>query len=95
VIVNSPPQIEARIEAPKALSVTTNNRYSPNPFTVKVNAVNRGAQVGQNVIVTLALPAGLKFDGKSEAMQALPRLSNGEKKQLSCRCKRWVCPRGN
>ncbi len=95
VIVNSPPKIEVSIAGPKSLDVTANNRYRPNPFPLKVTATNRGAQLGRNVLVSLALPEGMKLIGDTAALQVVERLGTDESKQFTWMVQATGMPTGN
>jgi len=69
IIVNSPPQLSLQLSAPEELAITPENRYSPNPFVVRVSVSNRGAQPGRNLVVSLTLPRGLRLAEESAAIQ--------------------------
>ena len=77
VIVNSPPQLELKLEAPLELTVTPDNHYSPNPFVIRATATNRGAQIGRNVAASLELPNGLRLS-EGGALQIAERLAPKE-----------------
>lgn len=74
IIVNSPPQLVVTVTAPARLSVTKENRYSPNPFPVKVEVANRGAQPARNLAVTLNPPEGLTLAKAAEATKLAERI---------------------
>ncbi len=78
VIVNSPPQLEVKLTAPARLSVTAENRYSPNPFEVKADVTNRGAQIGRSLVATLSLPDGLVLGDDAGANRLAERLDPGK-----------------
>ncbi len=82
VIVNSPPQLELKLEAPIELAVTPENRYSPNPFVIRATATNRGAQIGRNVVAALELPNGLKLS-EGAGLQMAERLGPKESRTFT------------
>ncbi len=82
VIVNSPPQLELKLEAPLELTVTPDNHYSPNPFVIRATATNRGAQIGRNVAASLELPNGLRLS-EGGALQIAERLAPKESRSFT------------
>jgi hypothetical protein len=78
ITVNSPPQLAAKLAAPDRLSVTRDNRYSPNPFEVSAEIANRGAQVGRSLAATLSVPEGLALAGEGEATRLAERIEPGK-----------------
>jgi hypothetical protein len=78
ILVNSPPQLSVKLGAPARLSVTADNRYSPNPFRVSAEIANRGAQVARSVAAALALPDGLALAGEAEATRLAERVEPGK-----------------
>jgi hypothetical protein len=74
IVVNSPPHLIVRLEAPKSLSVTETNRHHPNPFPVRAAVTNRGAQPGRTVVAALTLPDGLELAGGSDATLVVDRI---------------------
>ena len=81
IIVNSPPWIAMSVKTPTMLSVTPDNRYSPNPFAVVVTTLNRGAQAGRNLVVTLTPPEGLRLV-EGEPTQVVERFGSGESREF-------------
>ncbi len=77
LLVNSPPQLLVTLTGPERLTVTAENRYSPNPFTVSAHIANRGAQAGRNLVAALDLPDGLALDGESSATRVSDRIEPG------------------
>jgi hypothetical protein len=94
LVVNSPPQLEVGLTAPAALAVTKDNRYSPNPFDVKLAARNRGAQAGRNVVVTLEVPEGLALMNGEQATKVAPDLGPGERKEFAWKVRATGMPSG-
>ena len=94
VIVNSPPQLSLELSAPAALSVTPENRYSPNPFLVRASVTNRGAQVGRNLVTAIAVPAGLALDDEASATQVSERLAPGQSQSFAWRLRALGLPTG-
>jgi hypothetical protein len=82
IVVNSPPQLVVRLTAPESLRVTAENRYSPNPFSVRAEITNRGAQAGRNLVAALDLPEGLALDGAATPTRVWERLEPGRKAVL-------------
>jgi len=78
IAVNSPPQLSVKLSAPGRLSVTAENRYSPNPFQVSAEIANRGAQVARGLAAALALPDGLALAGEAEATRLAERVDPGK-----------------
>ena len=74
--------ISLAVTAPYRLQVTEDNRYSPNPFEVKVAAVNRGAQVGRNLVITLQLPDGLQLERGESGILVRERFDPGQTETL-------------
>jgi hypothetical protein len=95
ITVNSPPQIELSLAAPEALSVTPDNRYSPNPFLVEATVINRGAQTGRNLVVVLSLPEGLKIADESETIKISEGLDAGESLSFIWSVRALGLPTGN
>ena len=83
VIVNSPPRLAIVLTAPDKLSVTPQNRYSPNPFEVKAVVNNAGAQAGRNLVVTLTLPDGLRLVEGQTPTRVAERLDPGNTQSFS------------
>jgi hypothetical protein len=78
IVVNSPPQLSVKLNAPARLSVTADNRYSPNPFQVSGEIANRGAQVARSLAAALTLPEGLALAGEAEATRLAERVDPGK-----------------
>jgi len=78
ITVNAAPQIALALAAPDKLSITRENRYSPNPFEIKCTATNAGGQAARNLVLTLSLPDGLKLNDGSAATQVKERLDPGK-----------------
>ena len=95
IVVNSPPRISLAVTAPYRLQVTEDNRYSPNPFEVKVVATNRGAQVGRNLVITLQLPEGLQLERGESAILFRERFEPGQTETLSWRVRALGLPTGD
>jgi len=74
ILVNSPPQLAVDLIAPDALSVTSENRYTPNPFRVRTTVSNFGAQSGKNLVAMLDLPDGLVPDGGTSTTRVTDRI---------------------
>jgi hypothetical protein len=83
------------LEAPEALSVTSENRYSPNPFTIEATITNRGAQIGRNLVVTLSLPEGLKLTDESPPTLVSERLEPGTGRSFAWMARALGLPTGN
>ncbi|NIM05325.1 MAG: hypothetical protein GTO55_04375 [Armatimonadetes bacterium] len=94
IIVNSPPQLDLVLIAPNSLSVTSENRYSPNPFIVEAAVANRGAQTGKNLVAALSLPDGLKLTEASPAAQVCERLEPGGKQSFKWMARALGMPTG-
>lgn len=94
IIVISPPNISLSVSAPRRLAVTPQNRYSPNPFPVKVTAVNQGAQTGENLVVTLDLPPGLKLAKGQSAVVVRPRLAPDRPETITWQVRALGLPTG-
>jgi hypothetical protein len=78
IVVNSPPQLSVKLSAPGRLSVTAENRYSPNPFQVSSEIANRGAQSARSLAAALTLPDGLALVGEAEATRLAERVDPGK-----------------
>lgn len=75
VTLLSPPGVDARIEAPDALTLIGGKRYGPaNPFQIKLVCRNEGESPIDNLGVKLSLPDGLIFPAIIDPAQAFPRL---------------------
>jgi hypothetical protein len=83
------------IGAPDKLAVTKDNRYSPNPFKVSAKVTNLGAQAGRNLVVTLALPEGLRMADESSATQVSERIEPGASKTFGWAVRALGLPSGN
>ena len=94
LIVNSPPQLALTLAGPKALAVSPENRYSPNPFEVKAMVRNQGAQVGRNLVVALSLPEGLKLEDETSATRVSERLAPNEAQSFSWQVRASGLPTG-
>jgi len=94
IIVNSPPRLAMAVKTPTTLSVTPQNRYSPNPFAVEVTTFNRGAQVGRNLVVTLTLPEGLRLM-EGDATRVAERINSGESKEFTWKLLATGLPAGD
>jgi hypothetical protein len=95
IAINSPPQLSLEIGAPDKLAVTKDNRYSPNPFKVSAKVTNLGAQAGRNLVVTLALPEGLRMADESSATQVSERIEPGASKTFGWAVRALGLPSGN
>ncbi len=78
IIVNSPPQLTIKLTAPERLEISPDNSYRPNPFQVKADIANRGAQVARNLVATIELPEGLVMAQGAPNMQMTERLDPGK-----------------
>jgi hypothetical protein len=78
IVVNSPPQLSVKLSAPGRLSVTAENRYSPNPFQVSSEIANRGAQSARSLAAALTLSDGLALVGEAEATRLAERIDPGK-----------------
>lgn len=79
VTLLSPPGVDAKIEAPDALTLVNGKEYGPaNPFEVRLSCRNKGESPIDNLRVELALPAGLSFPAIIDAAQTFPRLEGRE-----------------
>jgi hypothetical protein len=94
IIVNSPPQIALTVTAPETLSVTPQNRYSPDPFQVRATVTNRGAQSGRNLVMALALPDGLRLAEGPPATQVSERLEAGQTQSFAWSVRATGMPTG-
>lgn len=83
LIVTSPPQLSVELSALDALSVTSDNRHSPNPFVVKATVSNQGAQPARNVAVQFDVGDGLKLVDETKATQMVDRIDFGKNQTLS------------
>ncbi len=79
ILVNSPPQLVVKLAGPESLRVTAENRYSPNPFPLRAEVTNRGAQAGRNVVAAIDLPDGLVLDAGAAPTRVWDRLEPGRK----------------
>ncbi len=95
VLVNSPPQLSVNLTAPSRLNVTTDNRYSPNPFAVKADIANRGAQAARSLIAVLALPEGLVLGEGVDATQLAQRLDAGKSASFTWSVRALGMPTGD
>ena len=94
VLVNSPPQLSLSAAAPEKLAVTPANRYSPNPFEVRVTVKNVGGQAARSLVVTLELADGLKPADGGPATQVTERLDPGKETAFSWRATATGMPTG-
>ena len=94
IIVNSPPQLSLGLTAPEALSVTPENRHTPNPFLVRAAVTNHGAQAGRSLVVTLTLPHGLELTEGLPATQVASRLDPGQTLDFAWRVRALGLPTG-
>jgi hypothetical protein len=78
IIVNSPPQLVIDLKAPERLSITPDNRLSPNPFMLQATITNRGGQPAKNLAAALTLAEGLKLDQESQTTKITERLEPGK-----------------
>ena len=95
ITVNSAPQIALVVSAPDKLSVTRENRYSPNPFEVKCRATNVGGQIARNLVVALNLPDGLRVVDGPAATQVKERLEPGAACEFGWRAMATGMPAGD
>ncbi len=94
VVVNSPPRLAVTIEGPRALEVTPENRYSPNPFELRATVRNEGAQAAGNLVVEISLPDGLRPAGAEPLTQVRGRLGAGESASFAWRARATGMPTG-
>jgi hypothetical protein len=95
IIVNSPPQLSVKLTAPARLGVTADNRYSPNPFQVRAEIANRGAQVGRSLVAALTLPEGLALADDADATRLAERVDPGKSVTLSWSVRAVGLPTGD
>ena len=94
ILVKSPPQLALEMSAPEALSITKDNRHSPNPFEVKATVANLGAQPAINLVVELSPSPGLDFAGDAVATQVSERLDPGSRKTFTWSIRALGLPAG-
>jgi hypothetical protein len=94
IVVNSPPQLMLKVTAPGNLAVTSQNRYSPNPFPVEVSVTNAGAQTARSVVVTLSLADGLRLLAEEAATQTSDRLDRGKQQSFKWQVRATGSPAG-
>lgn len=94
IVVNSPPQLEVSLRAPGGLAVTAENRYAPNPFLVRADVANRGAQIARSLAVGLELPAGLALTEDQAATQLAERLDPLAERTFEWRVRALGLPTG-
>ncbi|MBN1458364.1 MAG: hypothetical protein JXA57_02425 [Armatimonadetes bacterium] len=95
LVVNSPPRLTAKLTCPKTLSVTPENRYTPNPFTIRAEIQNRGAQTGRNLVATLDLPEGLVLDGEAAITRVVDRIEPEARAEFAWTVRALGFPTGN
>ncbi|MEW6201034.1 MAG: hypothetical protein AB1546_03600 [bacterium] len=79
VTLLSPPGIEAKVEAPEAMTVIEGKRYGPsNPFEIRLVCRNRGESPIDNLTVRLVLPDGLVLPIVHRPVQSFGRLEGYE-----------------
>jgi hypothetical protein len=83
IIVNSPPHIVIALNAPDSLTITPDNRLSPNPFKLSAKITNRGGQPAKNLAATLTLPDGLKAEQEAQTTKITERLEPGKSLTLT------------
>jgi hypothetical protein len=74
IIVNSPPHLVVKLEAPEELTVTEDNRHHPNPFPVRAVVTNRGAQSGRSLVAALTLPEGMELADRADPTLVVDRI---------------------
>ena len=95
ITVNAAPQISLALTAPAKLIVTPENRYSPNPFEIVCKASNVGGQTARNLVMTLALPDGLRLSEGPPAVQVKEKLEPGAAGEFTWRVTATGLPAGD
>lgn len=94
VTVVAAPELEVALAAPARLTVTAQNRYSPNPFEVTATVRNAGGQPARSLVVTLTATDGLKLAEETQATQVTERLDPGQERRFRWRVTALGMPTG-